>query len=491
MRSFACSVLLSAVLLVPLAGCADDAETIPDTTGGAAGTSVGGSGGASGKSGSSGHTTAGKSGSSGSTSGSSGVGGGPGGAGGAGQGGTSAGGAGSSGAGAAGSSGANAGGTSAGANAGGTSAGANAGGSEGPGGAGAGVGGTDAGGTDGGAGAGESGAGGANAAGTDGGGGSGGAGESGASGQAGAAGQGGTDAGGAGQGGSAGAAGGSGGSGQGGGPGERLRIMASNLSSGTKQSYEDPGPGLRILQGVHPDVVLVQEFNYGANNAAAWATMTTKVLGEPGFYYHETAGQIPNGVISRYPIIESGSWDDKLATDREFAWARIDIPGSRNLWAVSVHLLTKSETVRNNQAKELLDFFAQKVPAEDYLVLGGDFNTDVRTETALTTFATKLVVGPEFPVDMGGNGNTSVKRNKPYDWVLGTSDLDKLEIPVQLGANLFPHGFVADTKSYSPIADLAPALPTDSLDTVNGKPTYMQHLGVVRDFWIPTDSAQP
>ena len=37
------------------------------------------------------------------------------------------------------------------------------------------------------------------------------------------------------------------------------RIMASNLSSGNYQSY-DPGHGIRLMQGVDPDIILIQEF---------------------------------------------------------------------------------------------------------------------------------------------------------------------------------------------------------------------------------------
>src|SRR5689334_16517688 len=46
----------------------------------------------------------------------------------------------------------------------------------------------------------------------------------------------------------------------------RVRVMAGNLTSGNNQSY-DPGEGIRIFQGTHPDVALVQEFNYGTNSA--------------------------------------------------------------------------------------------------------------------------------------------------------------------------------------------------------------------------------
>jgi hypothetical protein len=46
-----------------------------------------------------------------------------------------------------------------------------------------------------------------------------------------------------------------------------------------------------------------------------------------------------NGIISRWPIIESGEWDDPLTATRDFVWARSDVPGPKDLWAVRMHLL--------------------------------------------------------------------------------------------------------------------------------------------------------
>ena len=45
-----------------------------------------------------------------------------------------------------------------------------------------------------------------------------------------------------------------------------LRVMTANLTSGNAQKYESPG--LDILQGLQPDIVAIQEFNY-SNNAPA------------------------------------------------------------------------------------------------------------------------------------------------------------------------------------------------------------------------------
>ena len=68
------------------------------------------------------------------------------------------------------------------------------------------------------------------------------------------------------------------------------------------------------------------------------ALLRQRRLGDP-------AMQVGNAILSRWPILESGEWDDTSVSNRDFAWARIDIPGPRDLWVVSVHLLTASGVV--------------------------------------------------------------------------------------------------------------------------------------------------
>ena len=126
----------------------------------------------------------------------------------------------------------------------------------------------------------------------------------------------------------------------------RIRVMAANITSGNNQGY-DAGNGTRIFQGVKPDVVAIQEFNYGDNSATTLDNYVKSTFGPTYRYYREGGAQIPNGIISRYPIIAAGEWDDTQVTNCDFAWARIDVPGTKDLWVVSVHLLTASSSVRN------------------------------------------------------------------------------------------------------------------------------------------------
>jgi hypothetical protein len=253
--------------------------------------------------------------------------------------------------------------------------------------------------------------------------------------------------------------------------GTRLRIVASNLTSGSSPTYDLPG--IHILQGLHPDIALMQEFKHSGGLRALVDTAF-----DPSFrYVTETElGAIPNGIVSRYPILESGEWDDPDLTDRDFVWARIDVPGSTDLFAVSVHLRTTGATARDAEAKNLIAYIKAKVPSGVYLVIGGDFNTSLQTEPALVDFSEIVSVGPPYAVDQSGNSNTNAPRSKPYDWVLPNPMLLARMIPVSIGSASFPAGLVFDTRVYTPLSDVAPAVSTDSVAT------NMQHMAVVRDF---------
>ncbi|MBZ4399760.1 lamin tail domain-containing protein [Myxococcus sp. AS-1-15] len=261
----------------------------------------------------------------------------------------------------------------------------------------------------------------------------------------------------------------------------RLRLMAANLSSGNGQDY-DPGHGIRIFQGTDADIVMIQEFNYKTDSAADLRGFVDTAFG-PGFsYYRESGAQIPNGIISRYPIIASGEWDDPQVSNRDFAWARIDIPGPKDLWAVSVHLLTANASTRNTEAQSLVSRIQANIPAGDYLVIGGDLNTGSRSESCFGTLSQVVNTASPYPADRNGNTNTNAGRNSPYDHVLVDSDLRPYQTAVVIGGSTFSSGLVVDTRVYSPIGEIAPALSGDS------GASGMQHMGVIKDFLIPGDA---
>jgi hypothetical protein len=204
-------------------------------------------------------------------------------------------------------------------------------------------------------------------------------------------------------------------------------------------------------------------------------------------YYRETnaAYQIPNCVVSRYPILSSGSYADPAVANRALAWAKIQLPTGKNLWAFSLHLLTSSAGNRDTEAKALVADIERDIPEDDFIVIGGDFNTGSRTEACISDFSAVTVTSGPYPVDNSGNANTSEARSKPHDWVLAGHGLDALKTPALVGTSTFANGLVVDTRVYTPLADIAPAQEGDS------GAASMQHMGVVRDFLLSGTVAPP
>jgi endonuclease/exonuclease/phosphatase family metal-dependent hydrolase len=258
--------------------------------------------------------------------------------------------------------------------------------------------------------------------------------------------------------------------------GNRVRLMAGNITSGNAQAYELPGT--HIFQGLRPDIAMIQEFNVGDNSPAAVRTWVDTTFGAAFYVFRESGAQIPNGIVSRYPIVQSGIWQDTESPNREFAYARIDLPGAKDLWAISVHLLT-DDTRRPAEATELVGHINANVPASDYLVIAGDFNSDTRTEAAITTLGQVVNVAAPFPVDQAGDGDTNASRGSPYDWVMFDADLNALRTAVTIGTASFPNGLVFDSRVYTPLSDVSPVVMSDSA-AIN-----MQHMGVVKDILLP------
>ena len=259
-----------------------------------------------------------------------------------------------------------------------------------------------------------------------------------------------------------------------------LRIVAGNLSSGNLQNY-DGGQGVRIFAALQPDIALVQEMNFGDNSATAMRTFVDTTFGA-GAYFTRGAGAIPNGVVSRFPIVSAGEWTDSQIPNRTFVYARIDLPNSpRDVWAVSLHLSTNG-TLRPLEADELIGLIQANIPANDYLVLGGDLNASTRNESAIMKLSAVVQSAVAAPVDQNAVGATNAPRNRPLDWVLADADLQPFTVATNIGGIATAAGFVFDTRLFSQPqldASFAPALVGDSAAT------GMQHMAVARDFVMP------
>lgn len=265
----------------------------------------------------------------------------------------------------------------------------------------------------------------------------------------------------------------------------RVRIMAANTTSGNLQSYE--APGIRIFQGLKPDIVAIQEFQVSGNSDSnTLRTLVDTAFGPTFNFYCEPNNGIPNGVVSRYPILDAGFWTDVQVSDRGFVWAQIDLPGTNDLYVVSVHLHSgggaSSRAIQATNLKALIQ--AANWPSNAWIIVGGDMNTDSRSESAINTFKTFLSDSP-IPTDAasGGNEDTNAGRNNPYDYVLPSFSMTNLLTSVVVSNSTFPKGLVFDSRVFSPLSEVPPIQSGDS------GVTGMQHMAVVKDFLIPTNAA--
>ena len=254
-----------------------------------------------------------------------------------------------------------------------------------------------------------------------------------------------------------------------------LRIMTGNVSSGNDSTY-DHQESKDLLLGLHPDVALLQEMKVGDDTTAAFDAFVTETFGADFSGYREEGFAIPNAIVSRYPIADHGEWTDDRVSDRSFVWAKISAPNDHTLWAVSVHLLTTSSANRALEATAIVAHLKEVVGPDDFVVLGGDFNSDTRTEECVTTFSEIFTTTAPWPVDQKGQDRTSANRNHPYDWVVTDPKLAALQVPTVLGTSTYAAGLVLDSRVYSPLDDVTPIAATDSAFT------NMQHMPVVKDF---------
>ena len=250
-----------------------------------------------------------------------------------------------------------------------------------------------------------------------------------------------------------------------------LTIATANLTESTSQAYE--APGIRIIQALRPDVLAIQEFNYRQGTSQDLAHL---LLGPGAHFAREKGGaRLPNGIISRYPITAFGQWDDPYIQNRNFVWATIAIPGPRPLHVVSVHLVQRHPARRIPEARHLLRLIRTHFPADDYVVLCGDFNTATRAAESLAVL-TAWFDDSAHPTDQEGNPHTSAPRTRPYDYVLPNPALARHHAPTHLADLLFPDGLVFDTLLWPP-----PPPPAEWDDTA----ANMQHLPVMKTFHIP------
>jgi len=262
---------------------------------------------------------------------------------------------------------------------------------------------------------------------------------------------------------------------------DSLSIMSANIGSQLSGCFSQYGEEAgRIFRALRPDIVAIQEFD--VTNSAGRRQYIDINFGTNYFFYVEPQGgcSLPNGVISRWPIVDAGQWLDTNTTARDFVWASIDIPGTNMLHVISVHLKAGSTTderdTRIQEAKDIVQYIQQtNFLSTGYLAICGDLNLNSRSEQTLAIL-TNLVSDQFKPADQYGDRDTNSSRNKPFDFVLPDPRLNLIHIAVRVDDVEFDSGLVFDSRLWSN--------PPDPVEQGDSGTFGVSHMAVMKVFGL-------
>lgn len=254
---------------------------------------------------------------------------------------------------------------------------------------------------------------------------------------------------------------------------DELRVMSWNVSKLTTKAGIET---VRIIKGLQPDVACLQEWyvDYPADyDFDGWISAA---FGAEFVYHRASSGYQPNGIVSRWDILSSGSWPDLQRENYYHDWAVIDLPGATNLQVVSVHLHSSDEAIRIEQIKDIIHYIEANFSNSHYLMIGGDFNTANRTSQPIPTLLNSanwsgscwVTTSDGTPTDQaGGDDDTNVNRTYNYDWLIPNTLLGAEIMNLDLGedSGVYTGGIVFDSRVFTPLSAVDPA---QYDDTANG-----------------------
>ncbi|NJN48056.1 MAG: hypothetical protein HC808_18035 [Candidatus Competibacteraceae bacterium] len=169
-----------------------------------------------------------------------------------------------------------------------------------------------------------------------------------------------------------------------------------------------------------PAVVLFQNFIIGDNSPSDLDDWVITNFGAEFTYVHDAKSTVPSAVISRFTIAEYGVWSDLESKygDGRSLYARIDLPGERDLWVINAHLSPESE-LRLRQTETLLERIITQLPKEDFLLFGGQLNITDNADPALGLLQEILIVEDPLVIKQD-DGDV-------YDWLLADTELTKFQ----------------------------------------------------------------
>jgi len=260
---------------------------------------------------------------------------------------------------------------------------------------------------------------------------------------------------------------------------ETVKILTANLGD-IVQDYPET-EATRIFQGLEPDIACLQEFN--PDNPYSFVD---NAFGTDYYLYVEPRYH-PNAIVSKWSFQTYGFWDCPEVSDREFAWAVVNVPGTKKLQVVSCHLKsgTGSEDVqtRENQANELKSQIQANFDDNQYIVIGGDLNTQYRSSSPISIFQSYLTTSDGTPADRNGDSDTNEIRTYNYDWIIPNDELGDTVTTLFVGSYSYGGGIVFDSHVFTPLSEVSPVQYGDT------HASAMDHEPVMKAYNIPTGGA--
>ncbi|MDP8247379.1 MAG: PKD domain-containing protein [Candidatus Tritonobacter lacicola] len=267
-----------------------------------------------------------------------------------------------------------------------------------------------------------------------------------------------------------------------------LKFMSYNISAVYDIGKDDTMYQTRIVQGLEPDVALLQEWKL--DDESPWGedydAWVEEAFGPDFDWYRGPSALVPpNAIVSRWPLKSSGSWNDQTISQRYFDWAVIDIPGDIDLQVVSVHLKAGDtegdKAKRIDEAQQIKAYVAANFDSSQYIIVGGDFNTQTYgSEPGLIdVFDSFLQVEEEScqPQDRNGNVFTNVNRTSKYDWIIPNEVIGDAS-PLYLGVSQYQYsyGIVFDSTVFPSVETELPPILSDDSD----HSSYADHVPVMK-----------
>ncbi|TWU58795.1 Endonuclease/Exonuclease/phosphatase family protein [Rubripirellula tenax] len=238
-----------------------------------------------------------------------------------------------------------------------------------------------------------------------------------------------------------------------------LRIVAFNLAHGrgaTDDNWREPGEDkfgrigeiAELIRQLNADVVVLNEVDFDAS----WSgrqNQAEAIADRAGFAYRVEERNLDfafligswrfgNAILSKYPISDAAvvdlpdyaGWESWLAGCKRGVVCEISVPGEKAVRVMGVHLSHRSESLRTDSARMILDQF---VPDGAPIIIAGDFNStpngfpgsDQTTDNAMDAFigSNQFSLRPVQPPTREEMTFSTMNPYQVIDWILVPKEL--------------------------------------------------------------------